>query len=80
MNGEVKALFRAKKAFFKSFDKEAYKTTWASLTAGIMQAKQRQEQRLERDFNTNDTTDMWQAIQTTEATKASCVRPCCLMS
>ncbi|ONI45397.1 hypothetical protein AN641_04270 [Candidatus Epulonipiscioides gigas] len=47
MNGEVRALCRAKKAAFKSGDKEAYNTARAKLKAGIKEAKRRHQQRLE---------------------------------
>ncbi len=39
MNGEVRALSRAKRAAFKSGDKEAYNTARAKLKAGIKEAK-----------------------------------------
>ena len=48
MNGEVRALSRAKKAVFR--DKEAYNTARARLKAGIKEAKWRHQQRLERDL------------------------------
>ncbi len=39
MNGEVRAVSRAKKAAFKSGGKEAYNTARAKLRAGIKEAK-----------------------------------------
>eukprot|EP00064_Thunnus_orientalis_P020697 superscaffoldBa00005836_g20842 len=63
INGEVRALSRAKKAAFRSGDKEAYNTARARLKAGIKEAKRKHQQRPERDLNTNNTKDMWQVIQ-----------------
>eukprot|EP00064_Thunnus_orientalis_P005316 superscaffoldBa00000514_g5330 len=62
MNGELRALSRAKKAAFRSGDKETYNTARARLKAGIKEAKQRHQQRLERDLYTNNTKDMWQQL------------------
>ncbi len=58
MNGEVRALSRAKKVAFWSGDKNAYCTARARLKAGIKEAKQRHQERLERDLNTNNTKDV----------------------
>ncbi len=49
---EARALSRAKKAAFWSGDKEAYRV---GLKAGIKEAKQRHQERLQRDLNTKDT-------------------------
>ncbi len=79
MNGEVRALSRAKRAAFKSNDKEAYSTSRASLRAGIKEAKRRHQQRLERDLNTNNSKTCGRRSKVLQATKAgvlpSCVRP-----
>ncbi len=58
MNGEVRALSRAKKAAFWSGDKKAYRTARAKLKAGIKEEKQRHQERLEKDNNTNNTKDV----------------------
>ncbi len=55
MNGEVRALSRAKKAAFWSSDKEAYNNARVTLKAGIKEANRRHLERLERDLNTYDT-------------------------
>ncbi len=60
MNGEVRALFRAKKA--QSGDKEVYNTTRATLKAGIKEAKQRHQQKL-------DSTPTTPKIHPSQATK-----------
>ncbi len=48
MTEEVKALSRAKKAAFRSGDKEAYSTTTVRLKPSIKEAKRRHQERLER--------------------------------
>ncbi len=59
MKREMRALSRAKKAAFRSGDKEAYNTTRVRLKADNKKEKQRYQERLERDLNKY----MWQAIQ-----------------
>ncbi len=52
----------------------------------MKEAKRRNQERLERDLNTNNTKDMWKAIQTITGYKSrsaplsSCVRPRCQVS
>eukprot|EP00064_Thunnus_orientalis_P001656 superscaffoldBa00000114_g1659 len=66
-NGEVRALSRAKKSCLT----RTYNTARARLKAGIKEAKQRHEQRLERNLNTNNTKDTWQAIKNITGYKSS---------
>ncbi len=70
MNREVRALSRAKKAAFKSGDKEAYSTARAKPKAGIKEAKRRHHQRLERDLNINNSKDMWQVVKSVTGYKS----------
>ncbi|KAI3356596.1 hypothetical protein L3Q82_017796, partial [Scortum barcoo] len=63
MNGE-RALSRAKKDASQSGDKEVHSTARARLKSGIKLEEQMHQERLERDLNTNNTKNMWEAIQT----------------
>lgn len=67
-NGSIQ---RGKKKTLQSGDKEVHNTAIARLKAGIKEkAKQKHQQRLERD-NTDKTKDMWQLIQNkTEANRS----------
>ena len=52
-----------------------YLTTARRLKAGIEEAKRRHKQTMDRHFNTNNTKDMWQAIQNITGYKSMSIPP-----
>lgn len=63
MNKEVGQLLRERNSAFRSGDRERYSGARAALKRGIREAKEDYRQRIEEDFNSNNSRQVWQGFQ-----------------
>lgn len=63
MNGEVKELLRERNSAFRYGDRDLYGCARAALKRGIREAKGDYRQRIEEDFSSNNSRQVWKQVQ-----------------